>query len=136
MLSHNKQLVKILVGTAWLDGKIQPEEQAYLQRIIARKELQDDAELKLWTSGARVVSSEECFKWISDYLGQSPTPENCQELLEEISGLIYSDSEIDSKEADLLMQLEQLNEKISSGPDIFESVAGVINRLYRKWVKA
>ena len=136
MPNHNQQLVKILVGAAWLDGSIQPEERAYLQRIIVRKELQDDADLNLWISGARSVSPEDCFKWISDYLGQSPTPESCQELLEEISGLIYSDSEIDSKEAELLMQLQQLNEKSSSGPKGLESVAGAVNKLYRKWVKA
>jgi uncharacterized tellurite resistance protein B-like protein len=133
MLTRDKQLVKILVGAAWLDGKLQPQEQAYLQRVAAQKGLQEDTELKLWINGMKTVSSEDCFRWVSDYLGQSPTPEHCQELLEELSGLIYSDSEVDSKEAELLMQLQQLDEK--SGSAVYESVVGAVQKLYRKLVK-
>lgn len=135
MQTREQQLVKILVGAAWLDGKLQPEEQAYLQRIAAQKGLQDDTELQQWINGMKAVSPQDCFQWVSDYLGQSPAPEHCQELLEEISGLIYSDSEIDNKEAELLMQLQQMDEKNSSGPAIYETAIGAVQKLYRKLVK-
>jgi len=35
--SDTKTLIKILIGTAWIDGKIQPEEREYLHRIAKEK---------------------------------------------------------------------------------------------------
>jgi hypothetical protein len=128
-----KQLFKILVGAAWLDGKLQPEEQAYLQQIVQKKGLQNDAELQLWINGMKSISSEDCFRWVEEYLGTTPVPEHCQQLLEEISGLIYSDSEVDSKEAELLMQFHELASPSESSP--YASVMSAVQKLYRKWVK-
>ncbi len=131
-----KQLFKILVGAAWLDGKLQPEEQAYLQRIVQKKGLQGDAELQLWINGMKAISSEDCFRWVEEYLGKTPVPEHCQQLLEEISGLIYSDSEVDSKEAELLMQFHELEPPAQPGPVLYASVMNSVQKLYQKWVKA
>jgi uncharacterized tellurite resistance protein B-like protein len=130
-----KQLFKILVGAAWLDGKIQPEEQSYLQRIVQQKGLQDDAELQLWINGMKSISSDECFRWVQEYLGTSPAPEHCQQLLEELSGLIYSDSEVDSKEAELLMQFHEPETAAQPGSALYASVMSAVQKLYRKWVK-
>lgn len=131
-----KQLFKILVGAAWLDGKLQPEEQAYLQRIVQKKGLQDDAELQLWINGSKAIHSEDCFCWVEEYLGKTPVPEHCQQLLEEISGLIYSDSEVDSKEAELLMQFQEPEPSAQTGPALYASVMNAVQKLYQKWVKA
>jgi hypothetical protein len=128
-----KQLFKILVGAAWLDGKLQPEEQAYLQRIVQEKGLQNDAELQLWINGIKAISSEDCFRWVEDYLGKAPSPDHCQQLLEEISGLIYSDSEVDSKEAELLMQFHEPTNPSES--TLYASVMSAVQKLYQKWVK-
>jgi uncharacterized tellurite resistance protein B-like protein len=133
--THPKQLFKILVGAAWLDGKLQPEEQAYLQRLVQQKGLQDDAELQLLINGAKSISSEDCFRWVSEYLGKTPVPEHCQQLLEEISGLIYSDSEVDTKEAELLMQFHEPKPPVQPGTALYESVMSAVQKLYRKWVK-
>jgi uncharacterized tellurite resistance protein B-like protein len=130
-----KQLFKILVGAAWLDGKLQPEEQAYLQRIVQQKGLQDDAELQLLINGVKSISPEDCFRWVSEYLGKTPVPEHCQQLLEEISGLIYSDSEVDSKEAELLMQFHELEPAGQTGSALYASVMSAVQKLYRKWVQ-
>jgi uncharacterized tellurite resistance protein B-like protein len=132
--THPKQLFKILVGAAWLDGKLQPEEQAYLQRIVQQKGLQDDPELQLLINGAQAISSEDCFRWVAEYLGKTPVPEHCQHLLEEISGLIYSDSEVDSKEAELLMQFHELPAS-QTGSALHASVMSAVQKLYRKWVQ-
>jgi hypothetical protein len=133
--AHPKQLFKILVGAAWLDGKLQPEEQAYLQRIVQQKGLQDDAELQLWINGMKSISSDDCFRWVEEYLGTSPVPEHCQQLLEEISGLIYSDSEVDSKEAELLMQFHEPEPANQTDSALYASVMSAVQKLYRKWVK-
>ncbi|MEO0377381.1 MAG: hypothetical protein AAF329_22805 [Cyanobacteria bacterium P01_A01_bin.17] len=75
------KLIKILVATAWLDGKIQPEEQKYLQKVAQEAGVTDDHELKPLLYGLRPVSKEECYEWVGDCIfGQSgqcriPTPE-------------------------------------------------------------
>ena len=46
--SHVKNLVKILIGAAWIDGKIQPEERQYLREIAQAKGLASDPEIKPW----------------------------------------------------------------------------------------
>lgn len=135
MTASTKDLFKILVGAAWLDGKIQPEEQAYLQRIAVQKGLSEDPELQLWVNGSKSISSEDCFRWVSEYLGQNPAPEDGQQLLEELSGLIYSDSEVDSKEAELLMHFQQVEEAGASRAASPESVINAIKTLYKRWIK-
>jgi hypothetical protein len=48
-MSNNAiQLLKILMGAAWLDGKVQPEEQERLHQIAQQKGLLDNAELHPW----------------------------------------------------------------------------------------
>jgi uncharacterized tellurite resistance protein B-like protein len=129
-----KQLLKILIGAAWLDGKVQPQEQQYLQRIAQQKGLLEDTELKPWLYGLRAVSAEECYSWVDEYLGRRPAPEDCQRLLEDISGLIYSDGEVDSAEARFLMQIQQKEADLTTGSDLHETITRAIQKLYRKWV--
>jgi uncharacterized membrane protein YebE (DUF533 family) len=133
MATDTKQLLKILIGAAWLDGKIQVEEQQYLQRIAQQKGLLDDPELHPWLHGLRSVSAQECYGWVYEYLGQRPAPEDCQELLEEISGLIYSDGDIDSEEARLLTQIQEMDTQESAAP-LHETLTHAVQKLYRRWV--
>jgi uncharacterized tellurite resistance protein B-like protein len=133
-MSNNAiQLLKILIGAAWLDGKVQPEEQERLHQIAQQKGLLDNAELHPWLNGQQSVSVEECHRWIDEYLGPHPALEKIQELLEEISGLIYSDGDVDNTEAQLLMELQQKEDTISSGSNLNSTIARAIQNLYRRW---
>ncbi|MGB8699397.1 MAG: TerB family tellurite resistance protein [Thermosynechococcaceae cyanobacterium] len=134
MSSSTQQLLKILIGAAWLDGKIQPEEQAYLQRVAQQKGLLDDPDLKPWLYGLRAVSTDECYRWLDEYLGQHPTPQDCQELLEDISGLIYSDGDVDSAEAQFLMQIQDMEAQELSPTKLHQTLTQSIQKLYRRWV--
>jgi uncharacterized tellurite resistance protein B-like protein len=134
MSKNPKQLLKILIGAAWLDGKVQPEEQQRLRQIAQQKGLLDDAELNPWLNGLRSVSSEECHRWIDEYLGQHPASEEIQQLLEEISGLIYSDGDVDSAEAQFLMEIQQKEASASSGSNLHSTITRAIQDLYRRWV--
>jgi tellurite resistance protein len=129
-----KQLLKILIGTAWLDGKVQPEEQQYLLRIAERKGLLEDPELKPLLYGLRGVKPAECKQWVDDYLGAHPTPAVCQQLLEDISGLIYSDGVVDSSEANLMMEIQKLEAGDETSTDLQETITHAIQKLYRKWM--
>jgi uncharacterized tellurite resistance protein B-like protein len=110
--SQVKLLLKILIGAAWLDGTIQPEERQYLQQVAEAQGMATDREIKALIQGLVVIKPDECDLWVKEYLGNSPTQDSYQELLTAVSGLIYSDGEVATNEAKLLMSL-QPNDSLS-----------------------
>jgi hypothetical protein len=132
-----KNLIKILIGAAWIDGEIQPEERKHLYQVAKKEGIADDPELQRLLDSSRPISSTECRTWVKEYLGNRPTPEDCNQLLEAISGLIYSDSDIADEEAELLTQLQQSSDPTNREPGQFytSAVKGVQN-LYRRWMSS
>ena len=104
-----KQLIKILMGAAWIDGVIQTEEREYLRRIATTYQVENDPELKPFLSELKPVQAEECYRWLTEYLGENHREEDYQELLEALSGLIYSDGDVQVQEAKLLTKLQELD---------------------------
>ena len=105
-----KKLLKILIAAAWIDGRIQPEERQYLQQIAKEKDIATDPEIKPWLYELVPVKPEECYEWVKEYLGNSPSTEQCQNLIQEIGGLIYSDGEVAIEEAKLLSKIQDLSD--------------------------
>ena len=128
-----KNLVKILIGTAWLDGKVQPEERQYLHQIAQAKGVAADPEIQALLNEFRVVQPAECYQWVSAYLGDRPSPEDCQNLLEAISGLIYSDGDVATEEAEFLTDLQSF--KGATQP-VHHAAIRQIQKLYRRWVES
>lgn len=118
MTTDIKTLVKILIGVAWLDGRIQPEERRYLRRIAQEKDIEDDREIRPLLHERRAVKPEERYQWLRDYLSDRPTSETCQNLIESVSALIYSDGTVTIEEAKLLLRL-QLMDTNDSAPEPF-----------------
>lgn len=138
MITNNKtkQLLKILVGAAWIDGIIQTQEREYLKKMALDSGLKEDAEIQSLLSEIKPVTANECYKWLEDYLGDNPTQEDYQDLLEAISGLVYSDGDIDIQEAKLLSRLENLHLEKSSPQPIFDRLLDSIRQLYRQALKS
>ncbi|PSB33343.1 tellurite resistance TerB family protein [Chlorogloea sp. CCALA 695] len=132
---NNVKLVKILIGSAWLDGKIQPEERTYLNRIAQEKGVAQDPEIYPLLQDLRQVETAECYQWVQEYLGNSPSTADYRNLLEAISGLIYSDSDVDTEEAKLLTQLQLLNPVTHEPQPAYNAVMKEIQKLYRRWVE-
>ncbi len=133
MTTDRKTLVKILVGVAWLDGTVQPEERQHLHRVALEKGVADDRELRPLLHGLRSVKPEECYQWLGEYLGDRPTSETCQSLIESISALIYSDGTVAIEEAKLLTRLQLID--TSSTPETFyEKVVSALRKLYQHWL--
>ena len=112
-----KQLIKILIGAAWIDGVIQTEEREYLHRIATKYQVENDPELKPFLSELKPVQAQELYSWLENYLGKNHHEEDYQELLEALSGLIYSDGDVQVQEARLLTKLQSTSkktEKVSS----------------------
>ena len=129
-----KNLVKILIGAAWLDGRIQPEEREYLHQIANEKNLAADPEIQPLLNGLRAVPPTECYEWIKEYLGDRPTTEDCQNLLEAISGLIYRDGDVATEEAKLLNKLQSLDPASGTPQPAYNGVLKQIQKIYRGWV--
>ena len=127
-----KHLIKILVGTAWIDGIIQPEEREYLKKKVQENQLEDDPEIKSLLSEIKPVNPEECYQWLEDYLGKNPTLKDYQDLLEAISAIVYSDGDIDLQEARLLSRLQNFDPDSQDSKSFVDQIFKNIRQLYRK----
>ncbi|MBD2168566.1 TerB family tellurite resistance protein [Calothrix membranacea FACHB-236] len=132
--SNVKNLVKILIGAAWIDGKIQPEERQYLREIAQAKGVATDPEIKPWLYELVPVQPNECYSWVKEYLGDHPSLEDYESLIEAISGLIYSDGDVAIEEARLLTKLQELGKASESHPSAYNALLKQIQKLYRRWV--
>lgn len=125
-------LIKILIGVAWLDGEIKPEERQYLAKVAkahdcvgeASLEENRDPEVEALLTSPNSVTLAECEQWIQTYLGDRSINDD-DELIEAISGLIYSDGDVAVNEAKLLVNIQSVP---SSTPPIISK----IRQLYRK----
>lgn len=129
--TSKKELFKILVGAAWIDGEIQESELEYLQRIVTENQLADDPEVQSLLSTANPIPAKKCYSWLEDYLGNNPTEKDYQDLLSSLSGLVYSDGYIDTEEAKLLTQIQNINLNQSSSKSAFDKIFKAIHKLYR-----
>jgi uncharacterized tellurite resistance protein B-like protein len=125
-----QMLVKILIGAAWLDGKLQPEEQQYLHRVAQEKGVAHDPEIYPLLNGLKPVSPQDCDHWLHEYLGDRPEATACQDLIETISGLIYSDGDMAIEEANFLTKIQD----IEQGKCSESTTIRVVNQLYKRWV--
>ena len=134
--NKTKLLVKILVGTAWIDGIIQPQERQYLQKVVTENNLNDDAEIKSLLSEIKPINPQECYQWLEEYLGKNPTIQDYEELLGSISALVYSDGDVDIQEAKLLNKLQNLDPYSQEKKSGFEQIINSIRQLYNKAISS
>lgn len=130
--NQTKLLVKILVGTAWLDGIIQPQERKYLQKVVGENNLNDDAEIKSLLSEIKPVNPPQCYEWLEEYLGNNPTIKDYEELFGSISALIYSDGDVDTQEAKLLNHLQNLDPNTITKKSMLDQILNSVKQLYQK----
>ena len=130
--NKTKQLMKILVGAAWIDGIIQAEEREYLRKKAQENNLENDPEIKSLLSELKSVTPQECYQWLEEYLGTNPTTEDYEDLLEAISALVYSDGDIDIQEAKLLSRLQDFDPESEHSQSVIDNILKTIRKLYKK----
>ncbi|NJL83327.1 MAG: TerB family tellurite resistance protein [Chloroflexaceae bacterium] len=128
--------MKILIGAAWLDGVIQSEERRYLHEMSVAHHLEGDAEIKSLLSEIKPVKPIECYQWIEEYLDGHHSVEDYRSLLEAISGLVYSDGNIDIREAQLLTHLQGLDPTQESPKTLADKLLKAIQKLYKQGMKS
>ncbi|MBW4543688.1 MAG: TerB family tellurite resistance protein [Symplocastrum torsivum CPER-KK1] len=132
--SSVKQLVKILIGAAWIDGKVQPEEREYLKRVATQSGVADDPEIQPLLYELRAVLPDECYTWVKEYLGDRPSSEDYERLIESLSALIYSDGDVATEEAKLLTRLQLLDPSNTAQKSGQNNVLKAIQKLYHRWI--
>ncbi|MBJ7899772.1 MAG: TerB family tellurite resistance protein [Cyanobacteria bacterium RI_101] len=135
MRSPTQQLLKILIGAAWIDGVIQPEERQYLKKVAAAAHLEEDPEIQVLLSELKPVSAGECYQWLQEYCGDHPQEADYQELLETLSGLLYSDGDIQTQEAKLLSAVQTLDPALEATQTPLEKFLSQVRRLYANLIK-
>jgi uncharacterized membrane protein YebE (DUF533 family) len=128
-----KQILKIIIAAAWIDGVIQPEERAYLRRVAQDFELADDPEIRPLLSELRPVPATECYQWLEEYFGENHSAEDYHQLLEKISALVYSDGYVDVREAKLVEAIQSCD---PANPDCKNSTWDRMLRKIRQVYKA
>ena len=131
----NQKLLKILIGTAWIDGVIQPEERIYLRRIAQKFQLTENLEIKIFLSELKTVPATECYLWLEEYFEQYPGVAEYQELLEKVGGLIYCNGNVDIRETQLLQNIQRFDPRNRTSKIIPEWVFRRIRRFYQKVVQ-
>jgi hypothetical protein len=131
MDTQSQLLVKILIGVAWLDGKIEPEERQYLTKVATAHQVDGDTEIHPLLDGAMKVTPAMCQEWIQAYLGDRSINDD-DKLIEAISGLIYSDGDVATAEAQLLIDIQATPAPVQPAE---QQVLTKIRRLYQGWVK-
>ena len=129
--SQAQLLVKILIGVAWLDGKIEPEERDYLTKVAKAHHLDEDIEIHPLLDGTMKVTSTECQQWIQTYLGDRSIHDD-DRLIEAISGLIYSDGDVATAEATLLIDIQSTPAPVEPKE---QPLVTKLRQLYQSWVK-
>jgi hypothetical protein len=122
--AQSRLLMKILIGVAWLDGAIQPEEHHYLAKVAQAHQLEQDTEVEPLLTGTIAVTAAECEQWIQEYLGDRSIHDD-DGLIEAISGLIYSDGDVAVAEAKLLVNIQSV-------PAAAPPLVSKIQQLYKK----
>ena len=131
----DKQLFKILVGTAWIDGIIEPEERAYLRQVAQELQLTQDSEIKILLSELKTVQPTECYLWLEEYLIQYPDVDDYFDLLERVGGIVYGNGDVDIRETKLLEKIQSFDPSKRTYKLIPEWILRRIRRFYQKLIK-
>ncbi len=133
-ITKTKQLMKIVIGAAWIDGIIQPAERECLKKMATEKGVMEDREIKFLLSELKPVTATECYQWLKEYLGENHDDQDYNQLLEAVSALIYSDGDVDLQEAKFLKKLQDFDPNLQSSHHhfIFEPLLKAIQKIYKK----
>ena len=127
--NSDRKLLEILVAVAWIDGEIQPEERKFIKKI-AVEQIGSTAEVEDLLNNYQDSSQERCYQLLEQYLGNSPEPDDYNNLLSAVSSLIYSDNDIATEEANLLTTIQNIDPQNYQKRSTLDKVIGKIQKLY------
>jgi uncharacterized tellurite resistance protein B-like protein len=108
-----KLLTRIVLGAAWADGKLEPAEIEYLNKILLEQDLSKDEEIQNLLREA--PSDYQLELWLVQYLECTDVAERLVALAQ-IANLLMSDGEVSSIEYDFLDEIHNLMAQIPAQP--------------------
>lgn len=137
---HQRLMLNILIGSAWIDQHLVPEEVAYLRRVLSKVHMEHDAQLEALLTTP--VDPQQTERWLITYLQDSPDSERLK-LLAAIGNLLISDNEVSEIEHDLLDEFHDLMASIpapvepsSSGGDWAPKILQQVGQFFRRVISA
>lgn len=132
-----KLLIRIVLGAAWADGKLDAAEVQYLNKILEAEDIARDEEIK--TLLHEPPSAYQLELWLVQYLGCTDVPERLGALAQ-IANLLMSDGEVSSIEHDFLDEVHTLMAQIPPQPqevqkktrdNLLSSLGKVVRRIIK-----
>lgn len=127
--NQNRLLLKIVAGSAWVDGQLDTEEIQYLERLLERYDLAHDAELKPLLQQPIPVQQTET--WMVEYLRDATEDERMQ-LLGAIGNLLIADDQVSPEEHELLDDYHALMSNIPPRVDAAPKLVSAVGQFFKR----
>lgn len=131
-IEHQRLTLQILIGSAWVDHHLSDPEVTYLQQVLERYHLSQDADLQALLQAP--VPPQQTERWIVQFLQKTDQEERLK-LLAAIGNLLIVDEVVSDIEHDLLDEYHDLMARIPSEPDHIATLVKNIGRYVNKALK-
>jgi len=131
--TQHQLMLKIVAGSAWADGHLEPQELAYLGSLLRRYGLEHDTELRELIQ--EPIPMEQTERWMADYLAQASETERMQ-LLGAIGNLMIADDTVSPEEHTLLDDYYTLMAGIPARPESAPNLVKGVGQFFRRMAKA
>ncbi|WP_299410770.1 TerB family tellurite resistance protein [Acaryochloris sp. IP29b_bin.148] len=121
--------LQILIGSAWVDHHLSEPEVTYLQQVLERYHLSQDADLQALLQ--QPVPLQQTERWIVQFLKHTDQEERLK-LLAAIGNLLIADDVVSDIEHDLLDEYHDLMAKISNEPNYIATLVKNIGHYVNK----
>ena len=127
--NQHKLMLKIIIGSAWVDGHLGPAEVQYLQTLLDRYQLTHAPDLLALLEEPVSLSQTEF--WMVEYLADTNEIER-QRLLGAIGKLVIADDTVLPQEHALLDDYYALIAKIPARPEKTPTLVETVGKFVRK----
>jgi hypothetical protein len=129
---QHKLMLKIIIGSAWVDGHLEPAEVQYLQTLLARYQLTHAPDLLALLEEPVPLRQTEL--WMVEYLTETTETER-QRLLAAIGKLVIADDTVLPQEHGLLDDyytlMAEIPARLEETPKLAETVGKFVRKVAR-----
>ncbi|MGF1600658.1 MAG: TerB family tellurite resistance protein [Thermosynechococcaceae cyanobacterium] len=129
---QHRLILQILIGSAWADQHLEPQEVDYLQSLLKRYHLSHDSDLQSLLGTP--VSLKQTEQWIIAYLKNAEEEERMI-LLANIGKVLISDDQVSDSEHDLLDRYYDLMAQVSHRSEAIPNLIKTVGRFVRDSIK-
>lgn len=130
---QHQLLLRIVAGSAWVDGHLEAEEVKYLERLLERYDLAGDGELQPLLR--EPISVQQTESWMVEYLRDATEDERMQ-LLGAIGNLLIADDQVSPEEHELLDDYHTLMSNIPARIDAAPRLVSAVGQFFKRVVRA